>query len=65
MVWGANYHRLASATMFTLFFAGDRFAPKTKIDGVPAQEFLQSHFLGAMATLVRHNLSLTPAAHHR
>ena len=53
MVWGANYHFLASATMFALFFAGDRVAPKTFVDGIPVQEYLQSHFLGAMAVLVR------------
>ena len=52
MVWGTNYQRLAAATMFTLFFAGDRYAPNSFIDGVPVQEYLQSHYLGAMAKLV-------------
>ena len=34
MVWHTNAAKLACATMFTLFFAGNDFAPKLKIDGV-------------------------------
>jgi len=49
MVWNSNNSRLAAGTMWTLFFAGNDFAPKTMIDGVPVQDYLQSHFLGAMA----------------
>lgn len=49
MVWNSNNARLAAGTMWTLFFAGSDFAPKTMIDGLPVQEYLQSHFLGAMA----------------
>ncbi|MCJ7533053.1 MAG: hypothetical protein MUO64_18780 [Anaerolineales bacterium] len=30
-------------TMFTLFFGGNDFAPKTKVNGEPVQEFLQRH----------------------
>lgn len=36
MIWGTNTYKLAAATMFTLFFAGNVFAPTTKIDGQPA-----------------------------
>mmetsp|Transcript_34632 Transcript_34632/g.82499 ORF Transcript_34632/g.82499 Transcript_34632/m.82499 type:complete len:338 (-) Transcript_34632:55-1068(-) len=39
--------------MNTLFFAGDRYAPACKIDGVPAQEFLQGHYCRAIAHLAR------------
>jgi hypothetical protein len=39
--------------MFTLFWAGNEFAPETNVDGVPAQEFLQGHFLGAFGQLAR------------
>jgi hypothetical protein len=53
MIWGTNYQRLAAATMFTLFFAGDRFAPKTFVEDVPVQEYLQSHYLGALAAMAR------------
>jgi hypothetical protein len=48
MIWPTNAYKLAAATMFTLFFAGNDFAPRTKIDGVPIQEFLQSHYLNSM-----------------
>jgi hypothetical protein len=48
MIWATNYNRLATATMFTLFFGGNLVAPKTLIDGVPAQDYLQSHYFNAM-----------------
>jgi hypothetical protein len=51
LVWATNYARLAPATMFTLFFAGNDFAPATKIDGVPAQEFLQQCYIAAFSKL--------------
>jgi hypothetical protein len=47
-LWPTNYVKLGAATMFTLFFGGDVFAPKTRVEGVPVQEYLQGHFLGAM-----------------
>ncbi len=53
LIWATNYGRLAPATMFTLFFAGDEFAPATKINGVSAQEFLQKHYLEAFSQLAR------------
>src|SRR6478752_4385062 len=34
LIWATNYARLAPATMFTLFWAGNDFAPATKINGV-------------------------------
>lgn len=49
MVWNSNNARLAAGTMWTLFFAGDDFAPKTLIDGVPVQQYLQSHFIAALS----------------
>ncbi len=48
MLWPTNAYKLAAGTMFTLFFAGNDFAPRTKIEGIPAQDFLQQHFLGAI-----------------
>jgi hypothetical protein len=41
MIWSTNTTKLAAATMFTLFFGGSDFAPKTLIDGESVQEFLQ------------------------
>ena len=48
MVWPTNAWKLAAATMFTLFFAGNDFAPKTMVDGVPIQDYLQQHYFNAM-----------------
>ncbi len=51
MLWPTNGTKLGAATMFTLFFAGDRFAPKAHIDGEPAQEYLQRHYCAAIARI--------------
>ena len=51
LVWATNYARLAPATMFTLFYAGNDFAPATKIAGMPAQEFLQQQYIAAFSKL--------------
>lgn len=48
MVWPTNNNKLAAATMFTLFFAGNDFAPQLKIDGQPIQEYLQRHYIAAI-----------------
>ncbi|KAJ3330168.1 hypothetical protein HDU76_006286 [Blyttiomyces sp. JEL0837] len=53
MFWPTNYAKLACATMFTLFFGGETFAPKAMYQGVNAQEFLQSHFIGAYSHLAK------------
>ncbi|KAF9931267.1 hypothetical protein FBU30_010496 [Linnemannia zychae] len=53
MVWLTNYYKLACATMFTLFYAGKILAPNCTFDnGVNIQDYLQSHFLGAIKALV-------------
>ncbi|MDX9898791.1 MAG: cellulase family glycosylhydrolase [Spirochaetia bacterium] len=51
MQWPANYSRLACQTMFTLFFAGDDFAPSLLIDGMDSRSFLQGHYVAAIARL--------------
>lgn len=48
MPWPLNYQRYACATMFTLFWGGDVFAPGFNIDGVPVQQYLQQHYIDAM-----------------
>lgn len=53
MVWVDNYSRLACATMFTLFFAGDRFAPNLRVDGIPIQSYLQDAFIAAMEQVAK------------
>jgi hypothetical protein len=51
MVWINNYLRLACKTMFTLFFAGDKYAPHVKIAGASAQSFLQNAFINSIAQI--------------
>ena len=48
MIWPTNYTKLAAATMFTLFFGGNDFAPQTRVEGEPVQEFLQRHYMDAI-----------------
>jgi hypothetical protein len=48
MIWGTNANKLACATMFSLFFGGNDFAPHTKIEGEPVQEYLQRHYFNAI-----------------
>lgn len=52
MIWPTNESKLATATMFTLFFGGNDFAPQLKVDGEPVQEYLQSHYLNAIRKVV-------------
>ena len=51
MIWSTNATKLAAATMFTLFFGGEDFAPFTKIDGKSTQEYLQRHFIASIQKL--------------
>jgi len=46
-IWATNGFKMAAATMFTLFFGGNDFAPATKVEGQPVQEYLQGHLLDA------------------
>lgn len=48
MIWPTNGSKLAAATMFSLFFGGDDFAPQTSVEGEPVQEFLQRHYIAAI-----------------
>jgi hypothetical protein len=53
MVWPTNAGRLACATMFTLFFGGNDFAPHVTVDNEPIQEYLQRHYIDAVLQVVR------------
>jgi hypothetical protein len=48
MYWSSNNKRFANGTMWTLFFGGKNFAPSCKIDGINAQEYLQSHYIDSI-----------------
>ncbi len=48
MIWPTNYNKLAAATMFTLFFGGNDFAPHATIDSMSIQNYLQSHYVNAI-----------------
>lgn len=48
MIWATNNNKFAAATLFSLFFGGNDFAPRTTIEGVPVQEYLQGHYINAM-----------------
>lgn len=54
MIWVTNYAKLACATMFTLFFGGNDFAPLVKVEGRSIQDYLQQHYLNAIRQLVIH-----------
>jgi hypothetical protein len=53
MIWPTNGWKLAAATMYTLFFGGDDFAPGLQVDGEGIQSFLQRHYLAAVAQVAR------------
>ncbi len=69
MIWPTNYFKLACATMFTLFWAGKRFAPQFTVDvndddddsksdekgqkKINIQTFLQTHYINAMSELMK------------
>lgn len=51
MSWAQNYAYPANAIMWTLFFAGKTFCPDFLIHGRNVQDYLQDHYMGAMAAL--------------
>ena len=53
MTWAQNYRMSANAIMWTLFFGGNTFVPDFQVDGEPAQDFLQGHYLGAMMEVAK------------
>lgn len=59
MIWPTNSGKLAAATMFSLFFGGNDFAPETKVEGVPVQDYLQHHYIEAMVQVAKKLNGLT------
>ncbi|KAF9425926.1 hypothetical protein BGZ76_003018, partial [Entomortierella beljakovae] len=54
MVWVTNYHKLAAATMFTLFFGGSTFAPDCVVDDMNIQDYLQTHYIKSYMALAEY-----------
>ena len=48
MSWGGNYRMPANGIMWTLFFAGEAFAPACRVGGENIETYLQRHYLGSM-----------------
>ncbi len=48
MIWYTNYYKLSAATMFTLFYGGNDFAPDLLVDSVNIQDYLQSHYIKSL-----------------
>jgi len=59
MIWGTNNAKLAAATMFTLFFGGNTFAPNTKVEGESIQDYLQSHYIDAIREVAKRLKGMT------
>lgn len=53
MLWPTNYYRMACLTIFTLFFGGNKFAPKCIINGVNIEDYLKEHFMNACLHLYK------------
>lgn len=53
MLWPTNYTKLAAATMFTLFFGGNTFAPNTEYQGQRVQDYLQERYIACFTHLAR------------
>ena len=53
MAWPGNYYRYATATMFTLFFAGNDYAPNLELSGQSVQDYLQTHYIHSIAQIAK------------
>jgi hypothetical protein len=62
MIWPANYSRYAAATLFTLFFAGNTYAPEYRIGGESAQDWLQERYIACFRHCFRRLKNCTALA---
>ena len=52
ILWPTNAYKLGAATMFSLFFGGNSFAPNKIIQGRNIEDVLQDAYIGAVATVL-------------
>jgi hypothetical protein len=52
ILWPTNAYKLAAATMFTLFFGGNEFAPKKMVGDKSIQDFLQDAYINSVKIVV-------------
>ncbi|ACM31353.1 hypothetical protein A6U89_30855 [Agrobacterium sp. B133/95] len=53
MTWGSNHRLSPGGIMWTLFFTGKIFTPEFTIEGVNVQDYLQSHYVGALNAVAK------------
>ena len=53
LLWPTNHWKLGPATMATLFFGGDAFAPELRVGTASIQSFLQERYTGFVREVVR------------
>jgi hypothetical protein len=53
LLWPTNTWKLGAATMATLFFASDAFAPRERVGGDSIQSFLQKRYAGFAREVAR------------
>jgi hypothetical protein len=58
MCWSNNYRFAANAIMWTLFFAGNDFAPQLRVNGKNIQDYLQEHYCACQREVARRVMHL-------
>ncbi len=53
LLWSTNCGKLGAATMATLFFGGDVFAPELRVGAASIQSFLQDRYAGFVREVAR------------
>lgn len=62
LLWSTNHWKLGAATMATLFFGGDVFAPTLRVGAVSIQSVLQERYAGFVREVVRKVASIAAVA---
>ena len=62
LLWSSNYGKLGAATMATLFFGGDAFAPRLSVGAASIQSFLQERYAGFVREVVKRTAGIDAVA---